>query len=124
MFAQAAQALLATEWQSDAFDSLRLVNKAISYGKEVKLEYSDKIDVLFDSAAIDSQIYLITDDTNQALLSVQQAEQHLEEIIQPSIERQLQMAELLIKTRQDVRAKKILTSIKKKIGRASCRERA
>ncbi len=113
MFAQAAQALLATEWQSDAFESLRLVNKAISYGKEVKLEYSDKIDVLFDSAAIDSHIYLITDDTDQALLSVQQAEQHLEEIIQPGIERQLQMAELLIKTRQDVRAKKLLTSIKK-----------
>src|SRR5690554_2087464 len=116
MFAQAAQALLATEWHSDAFENLRLVTKAISYGKEVKLEYSDKIDVLFDSAAIDSHIYLITDDTDQALLSVQQAEQHLEEIIQPSIERQLQMAELLIKTRQDVKAKKLLTSIKKSTG--------
>lgn len=116
MFAQATQALLATERHSDAFENLRLVNKAISYGKEVKLEYSDKIDVLFDSAVIDSHIYLITDDTDQALLSVQQAEQHLKEIIQPSIERQLQMAELLIKTRQDVKAKKLLTSIKKSTG--------
>src|SRR5690554_206127 len=116
MFTLAAQALLATEWQSDAFENLRLVNKAISYGKEVKLEYSNKIDVLFDSAVIDSHIYLITDDTDQALLSVQQAEQHLEEIIQPSIERQLQMAELLIKTRQDVKAKKLLTNIKKSTG--------
>ncbi len=113
--AQAAQALLASGQQLESKETQRLVVKAQSYSEEVKQDYVEQKEVLFDSSIIDIKTHLTLKQEQQALLSTQQAEQHLKEIIQPNVERQLQMVEAFIKTKQDVKAQTLLNSIKKKV---------
>lgn len=113
-FIKVAQKILASGHNIESREVQRLVNKASTYSEEVKQEYVEQNEVLFDTSILDSEFHLSLDQQSQAQASLEQAEKYLLEITHPNIERQLTMVEALIKTKQDVKAQSFLNTIKQK----------
>lgn len=91
----------------------QLTDKAFKLLDELREDYAEDADVMFDTAIVEGKTYTTLNDTKRALESASTAELLLQQIKQPNVERQLQMAEAYIDTQQHTKAHNVLTRLKK-----------
>lgn len=90
----------------------QLADKSFKMFEELREEYAEQTDVLFDTCIIEGKTYIALNDEKHAKQAADNAETLLRQLKQPSAERQLQMAEAFIDTHQHAKAKTMLNIVK------------
>jgi CheY-like chemotaxis protein len=109
-FARAAQSLLTNpkdrQTQNKANEAFRALD-------ELKQDFSDDQDSLFEASIIESKTHLNMQNIDQAKRSALDAEVLLASLEDPNMDYKLQMTETFIETDQSVKAQKLIDELKK-----------
>lgn len=81
--------------------------------KELKKDYNNQHDSLFEASIIETKTHSTLKNDKEALESTKQAAAHLSKIKDPKTEYKLQMTEAFLDTKQNDKAKEMITDIKK-----------
>lgn len=112
-YAESAQQLLANPQEISPRKQQQLAEKSLRLLDEVKQDYDKRNDVLFDASLLEHATYTTLNNTALAQQALERAEGYLQAIIDPDLERQLKMAEILASNNQAVKAQNIINQILK-----------
>jgi tetratricopeptide (TPR) repeat protein len=108
-FARAAQSLLTNpkdrQTQNKANEAFRALN-------ELKQDYTDDQDALFEASIVESKTHLNMQNIDEAKRSANEAEQLLASLEDPNMDYKLQMTETFIETEQSVKAQEMINELK------------
>lgn len=110
-FVSAAQKILAQRDELAGRKTHQLGDKSIRILEELKQNYGDQKDTMFDASLLESATNFTLERPEQALAALNQAEHFLKELATPDYNRQLQMAEAFVKTEQHVKAQTVINQI-------------
>ena len=109
-FARSAQSLLNNPKERQVQNK---ANEALRALEEVKQDYSDNSDALFEASIVESKTYSNMENPKLTKSSANDAEKLLSSYEEPSIDYQLQLTEAFIDSDQSVKAQKIIDDLKK-----------
>ena len=109
-FARSAQSLLNNPKERQVQNK---ANEALRALEEVKQDFSDNSDALFEASIVESKTYSNMENPKLTKSSANDAEKLLSSYEEPSIDYQLQLTEAFIDSDQSVKAQKIIDDLKK-----------
>ncbi len=109
-FARSAQSLLNNPKERQVQNK---ANEALRALEEVKQDFSDNTDALFEASIIESKTHSTMENPKLTKSSANDAEKLLSSYEEPSIDYQLQLTEAFIDSDQSVKAQKIIDDLKK-----------
>ena len=109
-FARSAQVLLKNPKERQVQNK---ANEALRALEEVKQDFSDNTDALFEASIIESKTHSTMENPKLTKSSANDAEKLLSSYEEPSIDYQLQLTEAFIDSDQSVKAQKIIDDLKK-----------
>lgn len=112
-YAESAQQILTNPDELSQRKQQQLADKSLRLIDEVKQDYHERNDVLFDASLIEHKTYIALHKDEQAQQALERAEGYLQALIDPDIERQFLMAEVLIDSGQAVKAQNIINRMLK-----------
>ena len=108
-FARSAQSLLSNSKDRKTQNKANEVFRALG---EIKQDYSDDQDALFEASIVESKTHLNMQNIDEAKRSANEAEQLLASLEDPNMDYKLQMIESFIETDQSVKAQKMINELK------------
>ena len=110
-FAEIAQHALADNTSLGARKQALLADKTLRLLEEVKHDFQESKESLFDAHLLESKTYHTLNKPAQANLALEQAEAYLQELLNPDALRQIKMAQAFIDANQHIKAQTVLNHI-------------
>ena len=113
-FAQTVRNILAGRGDTNSKELRLLADKSFRVFEELREDYADQHDVMFDTCILESKTHLALNNEEKAKASTSLAASYLEKIKDPDSERELSLAENYLETGQHVKAQGIINKMKQK----------